>query len=99
MKKGFSKVLSLALCAAMLMTSLVIPAYAINSLMDIPAKKGVYMTLETNKQPISYKSGDDVAMTVRLFDPSGKQISAPYIRYNLRVDGSNEGGYGEYQLN
>ena len=99
MKKGFSKVLSLALCAAMLVTSLVIPAYAINSLMDIPAKKGVYMTLETDKQSISYKSGDDVAMTVRLFDPSGKQISAPYIRYNLRVDGSNEGGYGEYQLN
>lgn len=89
----------LILCIAVLVSGLVMPVHAINSLMDIPVKKGAYMTLETNKQSLSYKSGDDVVMTVRLFDASGKQISAPYIRYNLRVDGSNEGGYGEYQLN
>ena len=97
--KTLSKILSLVLCLSMLLSALVMPAHAINSLMDIPVKKGAYMTLETNKQSLSYKSGDDVVMTVRLFDASGKQISAPYIRYNLRVDGSNEGGYGEYQLN
>lgn len=98
MKKNFSKILSLLLCLTMLASVLVIPTYAINSVMDIPVKTGCYMTLETNKHSIEYMPGDDVVMTIRLFDPSGKQISAPYIRYNLRVDGSNEAGYGEYQL-
>ncbi len=98
MRNKFFKILSLVLCLAILSSMLIIPTHAINSLMDIPVKAGCYMTLETNKQSISYMPGDDVVMTIRLFDPSGKQISAPYIRYNLRVDGSNEAGYGEYQL-
>ena len=99
MKRRASKLICLLLCATLLITTLVMPVHAINDLMDIPVKKGCYMTLETNKQSLSYMPGDDVVMTVRLFDSSDNQISAPYIRYNLRVDGSNEGGYGEYQLN
>ncbi len=98
MKKNLFKMLSIILSIAMLASMLVIPTFAINSLMDIPVKAGCYMTIETNKHSLKYMPGDDVIMTVRLHDASGKQISAPYIRYNLRVDGSNDAGYGEYQL-
>ncbi len=99
MKKIFRKILGAFLSMLMILSAFVMPAYAINSVMDIPVKTGCYMTLETNKHSLEYMQGDEVVMTVRLHDPEGRQISAPYIRYNLRVDGSNEAGYGEYQLN
>ncbi len=98
MKNIFSRILNFILITAMISSMLIIPSHAINDVMELPIKAGCYMTLETNKHSMEYMQGDEVELTVRLFDAEGNRISAPYIRYNLRIDGSNEAGYGEYQL-
>ena len=59
----------------------------IKSVFELEAGKGAYFKVETDKEPLSYKLGEDMTFSFTLCDGEGERLSCPKIKYLTRIDG------------
>lgn len=59
----------------------------IKKITELEEGKGAYFKVETDKEPLSYKLGEDMTFRFTLCDETGERVSCPKIKYLTRIDG------------